>query len=65
MIAKRTIASSPDWLLGEPPLSEVLCDTGIHAVLRRDGLSLQDLQLAVALGRRRLAARRSDTSDAA
>jgi hypothetical protein len=65
MIAKRTTAPSPDWLLGEPPLSEVICDTLVHAILHRDGLSLQDLQRAIALGRRRLAAGRPATSDAA
>lgn len=43
------------WIAGEPAVRDVLGDPLIHAVLRRDGLSLQDLLQAIAVGRRRLA----------
>ena len=44
------------WIFGEPAMQDLLADPLIHAVLRRDGLSLQDLRRAIALGRGRLAA---------
>lgn len=55
------------WIVGEPSLQDLLADPLVHAVLRRDGLSLQDLRRAIALGRRRLApaARHHSASDAA
>jgi hypothetical protein len=43
------------WIAGEPAVRDVLGDPLIHAVLRRDGLSLQDLLRAIAVGRQRLA----------
>jgi len=43
------------WISGEPSLQDILHDPLIHAVLKRDGLSLRDLMQAVALGRSRLA----------
>ncbi len=56
-----------DWILGEPCLQELQQDPLIHAVLRRDGLSLADLRRAIALGRSRLAqaARQRGASNAA
>ena len=43
-----------DWIAGEPTLRDLQQDPLIHAILRRDGLSLQDLLQAMAEGRRRL-----------
>ena len=58
-----------NWIVGEPAVPDLLDDPLIHAVLRRDGLSLADLQSAIARARRRLstASRRPETatSDAA
>jgi hypothetical protein len=39
----------------EPELDELLADPVLHAVLRRDGLSLGDLEAAIAGARARLA----------
>jgi len=39
----------------EPQLDELLADPVLHAVLRRDGLSLGDLEAAIAGARARLA----------
>jgi hypothetical protein len=44
-----------DWIVGEPPLSDFFEDPLVLAVLRRDGLSLEDLARAIAAGRQRLA----------
>lgn len=65
MITVHSSAQSHDWIVGEPSLGEVLGDPLVHAVLRRDGLTPQDLQQAITLGKRRLAARAPATSDAA
>lgn len=43
-----------NWIVGEPSVPDLLRDSLVHAVLRRDGLTLQDLLQAIALGRRRL-----------
>jgi hypothetical protein len=57
------------WIVGEPAMPDLLDDPLIHAVLRRDGLSLADLQVAITRARRRLAAparqRAAPASDAA
>jgi hypothetical protein len=54
------------WIVGEPSVQDLLHDPLVHSLLRRDGLSLQDLQQAIALGRSRLAAaERPAASDAA
>ncbi len=57
------------WIVGEPSMPDLLDDPLIHAVLRRDGLSLADLQRAIMQARRRLAAparhRETPASDAA
>ena len=52
------------WIAGEPLIHDLLHDPLIHAVLNRDGLDLQDLLQAIALGRRRLvpAAAESDAA---
>lgn len=42
------------WIDGEPALEDLLRDPLVHAVLRRDGLTLRDLLEAIALGRHRL-----------
>jgi hypothetical protein len=42
-------------MTGEPALGELLGDPILHAVLRRDGLSLGDLEAAIAGARARLA----------
>ena len=58
---------SKAWITGEPRLSDLLADPLVHAVLRRDGLSLRDLRHAIAQGRSRLAssAQQHSTSTAA
>lgn len=67
--SKPSASDKTAWIVGEPAMPELFDDPLIHAVLRRDGLSLADLQRAVTLARRRLAAptRRHETpaSDAA
>ena len=40
---------------GEPSLAELLGDPVLHALLRRDGLSLGELEAAIAAARARLA----------
>ena len=40
----------------EPKLSEMLADPIVHLVMRRDGLTMDDLHAAVRLGRARLGA---------
>jgi|688.fasta_scaffold771537_1 hypothetical protein len=44
-----------DCSAGEPMLDELLADPVLHAILRRDGLSLGDLEAAIAVARARLA----------
>jgi hypothetical protein len=61
-VSRRDTAA---WIVGEPSVQDLLHDPLVHSLLRRDGLSLQDLQQAIALGRRRLAAERPAASDAA
>jgi len=71
--AEASLPSEPSapnraaWIVGEPAMPDLLEDPLIHAVLRRDGLSLADLQSAISRARRRLAApaRRRETPDAA
>jgi len=62
-------ANQAAWIVGEPAMPDLLDDPLIHAVLRRDGLSLADLQSAITRARRRLAAparrRATPASDAA
>jgi hypothetical protein len=43
-----------DWTAGEPEIPDLLRDPVIHAVLRRDGLTPQDLADAIARARGRL-----------
>ncbi|WP_420347052.1 hypothetical protein [Pelagibius sp.] len=42
------------WIQGEPEIEEMLRDAVIQAVLKRDGLTEEDVIAAIALGRRRL-----------
>lgn len=67
--SKPAAAGPGAWIVGEPAMPDLLEDPVIHAVLRRDGLSLADLQRAIADARLRLAALRrtasSPASDAA
>ena len=51
-----------DWISGEPDLQDLMADPLVHAVLRRDGLGLQDLRRAIALGRSRLTSARQHHS---
>jgi hypothetical protein len=48
-------APAPHRTTGEPALGELLDDPILHAVLRRDGISLGDLEAAIAGARARLA----------
>jgi hypothetical protein len=50
-----SLRETADWITGEPSVQDLLRDPLIHAVLQRDGLGLQDLLQAIALGRARLA----------
>ena len=43
------------WISGEPDLQDLLSDPIIHAIMKRDGLSLEDLQQAIVIARCRLA----------
>ena len=45
---------SSDWIHGEPEITELLDDPLVWLVLRRDGLTRDDLRAAVAFGRGRL-----------
>ncbi len=45
---------SSNWIAGEPTVREMLRDPIVHSVLRRDGLTGDDVRAAVALGRERL-----------
>jgi len=56
LLNERPVTETANWILGEPSVQEMLADPVMHAVLRRDGLSPGDLRLALAEGRRRLAA---------
>ena len=38
-----------DWLHGEPPIEELLEDPITHMVMRRDGLSAEEVRDAIAL----------------
>jgi hypothetical protein len=49
-----SLRETADWITGEPSVQDLLRDPLIHAVLQRDGLGLQDLLQAVAMGRSRL-----------
>lgn len=55
--SRRTAEPSSDWITGEPPIDDLFEDPLVHAVLRRDGLGVEDLAQAIALGRRHLATR--------
>lgn len=46
----------PDGIADEPALDDLLADPVLHAVLRRDRLSLGDLEAAIAGARERLRA---------
>ncbi|MGF1592155.1 MAG: hypothetical protein ACFCUW_02685 [Kiloniellaceae bacterium] len=66
---EHPVPETGTWIAGEPAVQDLLGDPLIHAVLRRDGLSLPDLLQAIALGRRRLSpaptVNETTTSDAA
>lgn len=53
-LTENAVTETAHWIVGEPSMQEVLGDPVVHAVLRRDGLGLQDLMRAVARARRRL-----------
>lgn len=59
------VREASDWIFGEPLVRELLHDPLIHAILGRDGLSLQDLLQAIDVGRRRLVPALAAESDAA
>lgn len=62
-LTRNPVRETKTWLVGEPLLQDVLGDPVVHAVLRRDGLTTQDLMRAIIRARSCLAARRrsSDT----
>ena len=69
LLSDDPVTETVPWILGEPTVEDLLRDPLVHAVLRRDGLSPQDLLQAIALGRGRLdpamlvaAARASDAA---
>src|SRR3546814_18198800 len=53
-LTDNPVTETAPWIVGEPSMHEVLGAPVVHAVLRRDGLGLQDLMPAVARARRRL-----------
>ncbi|HEY9539923.1 MAG TPA: hypothetical protein VIS03_20175 [Kiloniellaceae bacterium] len=64
LLNENPVTETVPWIVGEPSVQEILGDPVVHAVLRRDGLSLQDLMGAIARGRLRLSpARRPPSSD--
>jgi len=71
LLTEDPIIESASWIVGEPGVQDLMNDPLIHAVLSRDGLNLQDLRVAIAVGRGRLAAagalskNAAPTSDAA
>lgn len=69
LLSDQPVTETANWILGEPSVEEVLVDPVVHALLRRDGLRLDDLQRAIAFARRRLdsglAVRAMPSSDAA
>ena len=69
LLSEHPITETANWIIGEPSVPDLLGDPVIHAVLRRDGLGLNDLLQAIAQGRSRLAPALSTaalhTSDAA
>jgi hypothetical protein len=51
---ENPVTETAPWIVGEPSVQELLGDPVVHAVLRRDGLSVHDLMRAIARGRGRL-----------
>lgn len=54
LLNENPVTETFPWIDGEPSVRDLLGDPVVHAVLRRDGLSPQDLMLAIARGRSRL-----------
>ncbi len=50
-LSENPVTETSPWIVGEPSLQDVLGDPVVHAVLRRDGLSTQDLMRAIIRGR--------------
>lgn len=63
-LSEKPVTETSRWIVGEPSLQDVLDDPVVHAVLRRDGLSPQDLMRAINRGRSRLAPSRSSSNPA-
>lgn len=55
LLNETPVTETAPWIVGEPSLQDLLGDPVVHAVLRRDGLSTQDLMRAITRGRHRLA----------
>jgi hypothetical protein len=51
---ENPVTETAPWIFGEPSMQDLLGDPVVHAVLRRDGLSVHDLKRAIARGRGRL-----------
>lgn len=47
----RTVPVQNNWLLGEPPIHEMLADPIVHLVMRRDNLGPADVRAAIERGR--------------
>jgi len=56
LLNENPVTETAPWIAGEPSVEELLRDPVMRALLRRDGLSAQDLMGAIARGRGRLAA---------
>lgn len=54
LLNENPVTETAPWLAGEPNVQDVLRDPVVHAVLRRDGLSLHDLMRVIARERKRL-----------
>src|SRR3546814_17556633 len=53
-LTDNPVTETAPWIVGEPSMHEVLGDPVVHAVLRRDGLGLQDLTIGRAAWRERV-----------
>jgi hypothetical protein len=57
LLTDNPVTETASWIAGEPSVQDILGDPVVHAVLRRDGLSLHDLMRAIVRGRGRLSSR--------
>ena len=61
----RTVPTQNNWLMGEPPIHEMLSDPIVRLVMRRDKLGPADVWAAVNRGRAALHGREEPPRNAA